>query len=159
MLLRNGLCNSYSGTRYVLQLLATASITILHTTTDEAARNTTTPAVGNNICYWSSYYKEWSCEGRSICIGYQVETLCGNNTDCFKLWNSTDSHRHPILPQVTTHPASVNHTGYRTIGVHVVHQRSCLQEASCLSKPIRRPYRTISCSGQESTNVDCLVLE
>ena len=81
---------------------------------------TITPVVGNNICYWSSYYKEWSCEGRSICIGYQVETLCGNNTDCFKLWDSYVSQWHPVLPQVTTHPASVNHTRYRTIGVHVV---------------------------------------
>ena len=81
---------------------------------------TVTPVVSNNICYWSSYYKEWSCEGRSICIGYQVETLCGNNTDCFKLWGSYISQWHPVLPQVTAHPASVNHTCYRTVGVHGV---------------------------------------
>ena len=119
-LLRDRLCNNYSGVYLVLQLLTTISIAILHTTLSEVARLYYYPCCGYNFCYQPSCYKERSCNGRSICNGYQVETLCGNNMDCFKFWHSYISQWHPVLPQVTAHPASVNHTCYRTVGVHGV---------------------------------------
>ena len=105
----------------LLLLLTTTSVTILHTTKNKAAQDVLLLLLLTTTSVTSLHTtKNKAAKDAAFCMGYQVETLCGNNTDCFKLWDSYVSQWHPVLPQVTTHPASVNHTRYRTIGVHGV---------------------------------------
>ena len=148
--LRNGLCNSYSGIYLIIQLLTTISITILHTTMNKAART-----------YYYSY-----CWQQHPLLAFILQRMKLQRTQHFALvtrWRlcveitrtaasygavrfhsgTLCCHKWPhILPQWTIHAIGL-------LVYIVLHQRSCLQEASCLGKLIRRPYRTISCPGQE----------
>ena len=119
--LHNGLCNNYSGIYLLLQLLTTISVTILHTTKNRSCQDVLLLLLLSTTSVTSLHTtKNKAAKDAAFCMGYQVETLCGNNMDCFKLWGSLISQWHIVLPQVTAHPATVNHTCYRTVGVHCV---------------------------------------
>ena len=158
--LRNGLCNSYSGIYLVLQLLTTISVTILHTTKNKAARTYCYSCCQQQHLLLAFILRRKSCKGRSI-----LHWLPGGDS----VWKYHGLFQEMGQLYFTVAPCTA--TSDRTPCLsepYVLQDYWC---TLCIIKGavFKRPHVSASsyvalteplvARDKKSTNVDCLVLE